>query len=122
MPKILIVEDDPLVRDITGELLITLGHEVLVAENGKQAQDIVEKNADSIDLILLDLSLPDIDGVDLFPRLLAIRPELKIIISSGSMMGFNDDDLFQQGIRGVLPKPFGIDALQQKIDQVLGSV
>lgn len=119
MPKILIVEDDPLVRDITGELLMALGHELLVAENGKQAQDLVEKNADSIDLVLLDLSLPDIEGIDLFPMLLAARPELKIIICSGNMMGLDEEELFQQGVKGILPKPFGIDTLQQKIEQVL---
>ncbi len=79
--RILLVEDDPLIRANTAELLIELGHEVMEAETGAEA---LRKAADGdLDILVTDIGLPDVSGEDLAGQLADIKPDLKIIFATG---------------------------------------
>lgn len=80
MPKILIVDDEPKIRKIYRELLTCEGYQVAEAENGDIADILLVEGA--IDLVLLDLSMPVVDGPALFNMLRHHKPELKVIVTS----------------------------------------
>lgn len=121
MTAILIVEDDTLVLETTRELLEIMGYKVFCAVNGSQAVSILKNHNDPpIALLLLDLSLPDINGVELLPQLLEIQPKIKTIICSGSI---SDEEmeahLDMEGVSGFLQKPFNLQTLRDTIESVL---
>jgi len=80
---ILIVDDEEYVANVAQVALRRRGYEVIVARTGQAALEHVRANPGKIALALLDLRMPDKDGVDLLPVLQAIDPELKVILSSG---------------------------------------
>lgn len=79
--RILLTEDDDLVRMVTAELLSQLGHDVVEAENAEAAQQLLDGGTE---LLLTDIGLPDGDGVALARRLQALQPTLAVVIASGS--------------------------------------
>ena len=118
MSTILLVEDDILILDTTSELLELLGHQVLAANTGGRALATLADNDGQVDLVLLDLSLPDMNGCDLLPDLAAKYPDLKIVIYSGAL----PDELdfkSQPAVKGILNKPFELSELREIIDKVV---
>ena len=114
---ILLVEDDNLICDITRELLESLDCQVVSAYDSAQTRNIIDSEI-PIDLVLLDLSLPDGNGLDLYPFLLDKRPELKIVICTGSSYDYNRKKLQKDGITAFLQKPFNLDNLMQILEEL----
>jgi DNA-binding NtrC family response regulator len=114
---ILLVEDDNLVCDVTKELLESLDYQVVSAYDSAQTRNIIDSEI-PIDLVLLDLSLPDGNGLDLFPLMLDKRPELKIVICTGSTYDYNRENLQKNGIMAFLQKPFNLDNLMQILEEL----
>ncbi len=114
MGTILVVEDDPGVRGYSTETLRDLGFSVREAANARAALETIRNDA-SIDLVFSDVGLPGMSGSDLVREALALRPELKILLTTG----YAQDDVFgrMRGEPGVLllAKPFGRAELMQKI-------
>lgn len=121
MPTIMIIEDDDLVLETTTELLEIKGYEILGATSGKAALAILgDPGLPKIKLILLDLSLPDTNGIDLLPDLLAIEPQLKIIICSGTILDEETTNkLARQGVKDFLPKPYNFQRLIDLVKEAL---
>lgn len=108
---ILIVEDDALVRG-TAELVLTSGgYAVLSAASAEEALELVSDSAPTLDLLLTDVVLPNLNGVDLADRLRAARPELRVVYSSGYATGEGPQAgrIAKDAI--VLPKPYGVQDL-----------
>ena len=80
---ILLIDDDEAVRNGASTYLSGLGYRVLVAEDGKQGLETHEQNADQIDLVLLDLSMPNMSGREVLRELRQLNPEVKVIIFTG---------------------------------------
>ena len=119
MARILVVEDEPMVMDMTTELLQTLGHEVLQAERGDEAlRALAASQGTDIDFVLLDLSLPDIDGIELLPKILPYVGDHKIIVCSGDISAIAEVKTAYSGIH-FLAKPFSLHLLEQAIEQSL---
>jgi hypothetical protein len=117
MSTILLVEDDILIMDTTRELLELLGHRVFVAGSGSRALESLAERNGQVDMVLLDLSLPDMDGSQLLPKLATKYPDLKIVICSGALpdeLDFKD----QATVKGILNKPFELSALREIVDRV----
>jgi two-component system cell cycle sensor histidine kinase/response regulator CckA len=116
--RILIVEDDPLVREMARRSLSEAGYEVIVAANGQMALDLASK-ASSLDAVLTDLAMPGIGGRELAGRLRESRPGLPVVF----MSGYTDDVVLRRGLleSGVpfLEKPLSPVRLAQKMRQVL---
>jgi CheY-like chemotaxis protein len=80
---ILLVEDEQILRSMGIDLLETLGFSAIAAQNGREALKIYRERGSEIDLVLLDLIMPEMGGVEAYRELRAINPELPIIICSG---------------------------------------
>ncbi len=119
MSKILLVEDEILILDTTKELLELVGHQVFAVTSGSGMLSVLEDQNGGIDLVLLDLTLPDMNGMDLLPKLTADYPSLKVIVCSGALpdeLEFTDQPM----IKAVLNKPFELSELRESIDRALG--
>ncbi len=116
---ILIVDDEPAIIDVTGDILKTLGYEVLTAKSGQEAVQLYWQQADRIDLVILDMIMPDMGGADTFDLLKAIQPDVRVILFSGYSVTGQVQQLMERGCRGFLPKPFSMADLAKKVRTVL---
>ena len=116
---ILVVEDNEQVRGIVGEILVSLGYSVLIAENGNAALSIAETHPEPIQLLLTDVIMPDMNGHKLAAELTMRFPDLQVMY----MSGYTDDVIFNQNIlaSGVtfVQKPFSSAAIDKKIRMLL---
>jgi len=112
---VLVVDDEKAVRDLAAKALTMYGFEVLVANDGPQAVEILQRHPGEISLVLLDLSMPGMGGEEALPHLRRIRPEVKILVSSG----YSETEtmaLFQgYEVSGFLQKPYAPSHLAEKI-------
>jgi two-component system cell cycle sensor histidine kinase/response regulator CckA len=81
---------------------------------------IYKEAADRIDLVILDMIMPDMGGGETFDRLKLINPDIKVILSSGYSMNSQAKIIMEKGVQAFLQKPFRIDQFSQKIRDVLG--
>ena len=118
---ILLVEDEPSVRNLVREVLTRVGYIVLAAANGDEALDISKGHGGEIHLLFTDLVMPRMNGRELAERVRALRPRIKVIFSSG----YSDDVLTRQGMNepGVhfLQKPLSVARLRENVRSVLDS-
>jgi len=116
MPKILVIEDDPDVADLLKTGLSGEGFDVEVAHSGYRGAEMAQTN--SPDLIVLDLMLPDVDGIDLCKEIRAIGDVGIVMLTARGMVGERVRGL-QAGADDYLPKPFAFDELVARIRAVL---
>ena len=116
---VLIVEDEEAVFDVTQGMLETLGYRVIVATTGKDAIHTVEAFDGQIDLALLDINLPDMEGGKLYPILMKARPNLKVIVFSGYTVDGLARKILDAGAQDFLQKPFSLTTLSEKLKKVL---
>jgi two-component system cell cycle sensor histidine kinase/response regulator CckA len=116
---ILVVEDETSVRILTGRILRQYGYQVLEAENGEKALDLVKNYSGDIHLILTDAIMPGMNGKELVTRVYALRPGIKAMYVSG----YTDDTIIKQGILdssiAFLQKPFTAGDLIRKVQDTL---
>ena len=105
--------------DVGQEILETLGYKALLAKDGKEAIEICKNNQDKIDLVVLDMIMPGMDGGVVFDRLRENNPEIKILLSSGYSINGQAKDILERGCDGFIQKPFNIKELSQKIREIL---
>ncbi len=103
---VLLVDDDEAIRESSKRLLNRLGYKVFLAEHGKEAIDLYKIYHETIDLVLLDLNMPIMDGTECFFKLQDVNAEAKVIILSGMMEEIESDELLTAGALGFLQKPF----------------
>lgn len=116
---LLIVENEPAIRNLLQMALRKNGYTVLAAESAREALEIVRGHTGAIDLLITDVVMPDMNGLELVRALATIRPETRTLFMSGYM----DDAL---GDHGVLPsqanfiqKPFSPRVIAQKVRDIL---
>ena len=116
---VLVVDDEESVRFVAKQILERRGFEVLTAEDGREAAEIFSARADEIVLVLLDLTMPHMDGEETFQRLRRIRPDVKTILSSG----YNAQDVTNRfagmGLAGFIQKPYRVKQLLEAVREVL---
>ena len=120
MKKILVIEDNPMVRNTLTRILQTGGYTVVTANDGLQGIDLFKK--EDPDLVISDIIMPQQEGIATIRQILAERPEAKIIaISGGGRIGHTDFLLIarQMGAKDVLPKPFDPEDLLDRITKCL---
>lgn len=117
---ILLVDDEETVILVSKDMLEVLGYSVLTAASGQDGIDLYEKNQDKIDLVMLDLIMPDMGGEQTFARLRGIKPTVSVMLTSGYSLDGRATKMLQQGCKGFLHKPFTINVLSQKLQELLG--
>lgn len=116
---ILLVEDEDLVLDVGVRLLEMLGYTVIGAGGGSEALKIYTGNREKIDLVILDLIMPDMGGGEVYNRLKEINPGVKVILSSGYSIDGQATEIMKSGCDGFIQKPFNMSQLSAKVREVL---
>jgi PAS domain S-box-containing protein len=119
--SIMLVDDEQIVRTYTKTLFEKKGHKVICFETGSQAISYYLEHWRGIDLVLLDMVMPNMNGRELFLQLKKINPQVKAILSTGYSLDSEAQDLLDQGILDYIEKPFTIDVLEKKIIQFFNS-
>lgn len=118
---VLVVDDEPIVRQIVKVALERAGRKVVAADSGESAVEMFERSANTIGLVLLDWKMPVMDGSETLTRLRSIRPDLKVIISSGFAQTEAEDRFRESGITGYLQKPYKMSELTALVSKSLDS-
>lgn len=120
---ILIVDDEPDVREFARDSLEAAGYRVLEAGDGEAALQVAEAHGEPIHLLLTDVVMPRLNGVELARRLTRLRPDMKVLYMSGfAVVGAQTEQLSGPGLEPgdpILPKPFNSEALIRKVREVL---
>jgi signal transduction histidine kinase/CheY-like chemotaxis protein len=116
---VLVAEDDPGLRDLVGTLLATDGHRVIPAGSGREALTLFAANRDRVDLVLLDMAMPDMDGVETFHALRKEDPGVRVLLTSGFSPEGRVQSLLEAGAAGHLQKPYEKSRLARLISQAL---
>jgi CheY-like chemotaxis protein len=116
---ILVVDDELTILDVTKALLENLGYLVLTARSGQDAVNVYKTRSHEIDLVILDMIMPDMGGGEAFDRMKAINPAVRVILSSGYSLTDQAKSIMARGIRAFIQKPFHLDELSQRIRAAL---
>ena len=115
--SVLLVDDEETVRGIGKEMLQVLGFTTITANDGREAIDIFKTTPD-IAFVILDLTMPHVDGEQCFRELRQIKPDVKVIMSSG----FNEHEVTQKfvgkGLAGFIQKPYKLSVLKETIRRI----
>jgi two-component system, cell cycle sensor histidine kinase and response regulator CckA len=118
---ILVVEDEAGVRNLVVRRLDLLGYDSIIAEDGEEGVSVFRERMNEIDLVMLDFKMPKMNGDEAFGELIRIKPDVKVILSSG----YTEDVVFEsfpgQRPACVLHKPYNMDALKGELERLLGS-
>jgi PAS domain S-box-containing protein len=117
--NILLIDDEELVRLITSELLNELGYDVYSFSGGKKALQFYKDNYQTIDMVLLDKYMPEMDGLEVFKKIKEINSLAKIIILTGYNIDKKMEEMFDNESTRVIQKPVSIEKLSQTISDVL---
>jgi two-component system, cell cycle sensor histidine kinase and response regulator CckA len=117
--KILFVDDEDMILDVGRDMIESLGYEVLIAGNGKEAVEIYEKNMEKLNMVILDIIMPLMDGSETYDKLKEINPDIKVLLSSGYGINGQATEIMDRGCNGFIQKPFNISTLSKKIRDVL---
>lgn len=116
---ILVVDDEEYILNADKAMLNELGYEVLLANGGKEALRIFGENKDRINLLILDLIMPDLSGEIVYDRIKALRPDVRVILSSGYSIEGQAESILKRGCDGFIQKPYNLNQLALKIKQIL---
>jgi CheY-like chemotaxis protein len=116
---ILLVEDEEIVAIIGEKMLTRLGYRVWMARNGNKAVELYEQRRSEIELVILDMVMPGMAGGEIFDRLRSINPQVAVLLSSGYSLNSQATEIMKRGCRGFIQKPFNIEQLKQKINEIL---
>ncbi|MDZ7833914.1 MAG: PAS domain S-box protein [Desulfobacterales bacterium] len=116
---ILLVDDEEMIIEVGEEMLRTLGYDVLIARRGSEAVEILENDPEAVHMVILDLIMPEMNGSETFDRLKSIKPDVRVLLSSGYSLNGQAESLMQQGCSGFIQKPFNLVELSQKLYAIL---
>jgi PAS domain S-box-containing protein len=112
---ILFVDDEPILRELGHLLLTELGYTVLLAEDGQEAVAIYRERWQAIDLVILDIVMPKLNGPEAFLEMRTINPALRALLSSGFARNTSIDALLEAGVAGFIHKPYDSITLSQAV-------
>jgi len=116
---VLLVDDEDIIVDIGKKNLEKLGYKVTTARNGKEAVELYKKNQGNIDIVVLDMIMPEMGGGETYDKLKEINPDVKVILSSGYSIEGQASEILKRGCDGFIQKPFRMKLLSRKINDVL---
>lgn len=116
---ILLAEDDVQLRMLLVAILGGAGYTIFDAEDGEKAIELYEENSDAIGLLLLDLGLPKMTGVEVFKKIRARQPDVKIIAMSGWGKRETVDELYEDGVNMFIQKPYKPAEIIENVKRLL---
>ncbi|MFN0207779.1 MAG: ATP-binding protein [Planctomycetota bacterium] len=113
---VLIVEDEPILRKVTADLVASLGYDAIAVPGGREALEVARaRGSSAIDVVLLDLTMPGMSGVEVFEALRAIDPTVRVIITTGYAAAGAAESLLHRGALGLLSKPYRVAELSRAL-------
>jgi PAS domain S-box-containing protein len=119
--KILVVDDEDMVREVARSMLEVCGYDVVDVPNGRDAVEYYRDHGDSIDLVLIDMVMPDMGGRECFRALREMDPGVRAVLSTGYGEDGEAREIVQEGMVGLVLKPFSRAALAATVSEALGS-
>ncbi len=119
---VMIVDDEDFISMLAQRVLADEGYRVITARDGFQAIDMYRKLRDQISLIILDFTMPVMDGADVFAELLEINPEVPVVLSSGFAEQGRLQQMLARGLRGFIPKPYTHQKLLSQVRSTLDAL
>lgn len=116
---ILVADDEESVRQICMDMLTALGYKVLLVKDGSEAVRCYGERGDSIDLVILDMSMPVMDGCECFRKLKEIDPGVKVVVSTGHALNGAAQEIMNEGASRFLQKPFVLAQLSEAVAKAL---
>ena len=112
---VLLVDDEAMIREVSGEMIRMLGYDTLVASGGRQAVALYREHRDEIGVVILDMIMPGMGGAETYRELRNINNEIAVVLSSGYSLDSDMEQLLNEGCRGFIQKPFTLEALSREI-------
>ncbi len=119
--SILFVDDEDRILDAGKKMLAALGYRVMVAGRGEQAIEVFKEDHGKIDMVILDMIMPGMGGGEVYDRIKAISPNVKVLLSSGYSIKGQAEKILKRGCDGFIQKPFKIKELSKKIREILNN-
>jgi two-component system, cell cycle sensor histidine kinase and response regulator CckA len=116
---VLLVDDEVKIIEVAKPMLELMGYHVISVQSGEHAVDVFRLKADEIDLVILDLIMPGMDGGKVFDRIRDIKPAARVILSSGYAISGPAAEIMQRGCNGFIQKPYAISKLSQIVRKIL---
>lgn len=118
---VLLVDDEPRVRRVAARMLARLQLSVLLADDGRSALDLYRQHRAEIRLVIMDLTMPNVDGEQAFEELRRLDPTVKVILTSGNAELELVERFRGRGLAGLLPKPFSLEELRRAVKEALST-
>ena len=115
----LLVDDEQLIIDVGTQLLERLGYQVITADSGRMAVELFGRHRQQIDVVILDMIMPDMNGSQTFDELKALQPDIKVILSSGYSLDGEASQILQRGCAAFIQKPYALENLSRQLQAVL---
>lgn len=119
---VLLIDDEEMISVLAGEMLAGAGYRVATALNPFRALEMFRQIKDEVSLVILDFTLPIMDGAEVFDELRKIRPDIAVMLSSGFAEQAKVRSMLAKGLRGFLPKPYTEAKLLSQVRIVLDSI
>ncbi len=117
--SILLVDDEERILTVGREICKALGYRVITADSGKKGVDIYKKKKDSINLIILDMIMPEMNGLETFLKLKKVNPDVKVLLSTGYSIDEKAQEMLKQGCTGYILKPYSVIDFSHKLREIL---
>ena len=118
---VLVADDEEIVRNVMVQMLKRMGYEVFAVDNGADAITTFRDNQSRIGLVIFDLTMPCMSGVELFEQIRDIDPDIKTMLTSGQDVSPDIDHLRAAGVSAFIHKPFTLRDMREKIRSLLDS-
>jgi two-component system cell cycle sensor histidine kinase/response regulator CckA len=116
---ILLVDDEEMILDVGSQMLKKIGYDVLTAPGGREAVSVYQNNCNRIDIVILDMIMPEMGGGQTYESLKEIDPEVNVLLSSGYSRDGQAEEILKKGCKGFIQKPFNMKDLSHKIAEIL---
>jgi PAS domain S-box-containing protein len=117
--RILLLDDEPSLTTMLKRLLTRLNYQVICSNSASEAVGWCRENSAQFDLVLTDLTMPEMDGLEVARQIRSVRPDMPVILMSGYSAALNDDVLGEAGINELIEKPISMSALGAAVQRAL---
>ncbi|MDD8012381.1 MAG: response regulator [Acidobacteriota bacterium] len=116
---ILVIDDEEAIRDLAADILGSYGYRVHLAADGAEGVTLFAREADGIDMVLLDMVMPRLGGRETFLQLQQIDPKVRVLFSTGYSQNETVNEILALGVRGFIQKPYQVSSLLAKVRDIL---
>ncbi|MBW1925338.1 MAG: response regulator [Deltaproteobacteria bacterium] len=113
------MDDEEIVLDVGAQMLERLGYKVLEATGGKEALHLFEEHGPEIDLVILDMIMPEMGGEETLDGIRLMNPDIPVLLASGFSKEGRNGAILEKGYNGFIQKPFTLQELSEKVASIL---